>query len=264
MSDPPPPPFEDDPPPPPAPDDDPPPPPAPDDDPPPPPGSPGAAAGAVAAPVVAVDRSGPVTSESDFKVLIRELKRLVGAGADDESAAPQPALSAKWDAVANDGYLAAYFQERLSSVLSAARKQKIVLFAPERLVKGVKKEADVTLLTYVVPGQLKGAEAYAKAIAKAEARSADAVKRAAEMRAHLKGMKAAVGQIIEEVEIVEEEEEDPAPAAAADDDAPPPPPPPEDDDPPPPPPPPDDDDPPPPPPPPDDDDPPPPPPPPDD
>lgn len=245
-----------DPPPPPMPEDDDPPPPMPDSDDPPPPmpdDSPASSPRTPAAPIV-IDRSGPAHTSSDFEVLIREMKRLVGAPAEDHSATPAKVLFCTWDAVANDPFLNAYFQERLGATLVAARQQKVCNFAPERLVKGVKKDAEIKLLTYAVPENLKGAANYQRQLAKAEARSAENQRKAAEMRDKINNMKLTVGKIIEETEIVEEEEE----VSEEDDDAPPPPPPPpgdsDDDAGPPPPPPEDDDDPPPPPPPPGDDD----------
>lgn len=233
-------------------DDDPAPPPVPpdDDDPPPPPMSPmspapGAAAAASTGPqsptLISVDRSGPTTTASDFEVLIRELKRLVGAPADDASKAPQPVLSCTWEAISNDPYLNSYFQERVSATLNAARQQKIVDFKPERLVRGVKKDAEVRLLTYAVPDNLKGAAAYMRNVAKAEARAADNERKAAEMREKIKNMRTTVGTLLVEEEIVEEEEEvsgddesdappPPPPPEESDDDGAPPPPPPEDSD----------------------------------
>lgn len=245
---PPPPPNDDiDPPPPPGDDDDLPPPPAPQDDdgdvvPPPPTGSPLLSPSVKPkTPIttlpsqkgpakVDVDRTEPVHAESDFRILIREMKRLVGAADDDNSAnPPEPFKKCTWENIYNDSYLDSYFGERLGSVLMAARKQKVVLFAPERLVRAVKKDAEISLISYQVPDGLKGAGAYQKAVAKAEERAAANAKKAEEMKKRLKDMKTTVGELIEEIEEVEEVEEV-SDKDENDDDVAPPPPPPDDDD----------------------------------
>ncbi|RNF24483.1 uncharacterized protein Tco025E_02453 [Trypanosoma conorhini] len=84
-----------------------------------------------------------IDTNADIDVLLRELRRLKEA---PRATAAAPAAVLSWADICADPALEELFQERLSSVMSAAKKQRTIYFPRERLLIGSNGEVEVELL----------------------------------------------------------------------------------------------------------------------
>ncbi|RNF09802.1 hypothetical protein TraAM80_01936 [Trypanosoma rangeli] len=84
-----------------------------------------------------------IDTNADIDVLLRELQRLKRT---QTTAAVRPAAALSWADIYADPTLVELFQERLSSVMSAAKNQRVIHFPRERLLIDNNGDAEVELL----------------------------------------------------------------------------------------------------------------------
>ncbi|KEG06360.1 hypothetical protein DQ04_14421010, partial [Trypanosoma grayi] len=85
-----------------------------------------------------------IDTNADIDVLLRELQRLSKSLKSSSSSSGRCVLT--WGYVCADTTLQELFQERLSSVMGAAKSQRTVHFPRERLILGSHAETEIELL----------------------------------------------------------------------------------------------------------------------